>query len=99
MDGHDAAREVAIAHALETGGAHQAGELLLRREPADAFDEIAIGVAVACHGVADPGHDLERVTLVELADERHRNAAELHAEKAPARPEDSMHLGERALAA
>src|SRR3546814_18213132 len=61
MQGRDAAAQVAILHLGESRCRDTAGERLLVGEAADAFDEIAIGVAVAGDDRAERRSEAGRV--------------------------------------
>src|SRR5438445_3536845 len=65
MDGGDAAGEVAVFRPLEPGGLDALHQLVLRREAADALDEILVGVAIAGDQRADPRQDAERIEIIE----------------------------------
>ena len=55
MDGGDPARKIAPAHLLEARLLHHVGEFLLRRETANAFDQISVGVAIAGNDLTQAG--------------------------------------------
>src|SRR5208282_2395362 len=95
VEGRDAAREIAKAHEAKPGARDAPGELLLRREAADALDKILVGLAASRDPLAEPGDEREGVALVKLGQERDGDAAEFEAEEAPAGLEHAPHLLER----
>src|SRR6185437_1243068 len=94
MDGGDAAGEVAVLGALEPGRRDALDQLVLRREAADAFDEVLVGIAVAGDQRADPRQDAEGIDIIEARQGGQDDPAELQAEEPPARLEDAARLGE-----
>src|SRR5437763_2765767 len=71
MDGGDAARQIAEAHALEPGALDALGERLLRRKAPDAFDQILVGGAILRHQRAEQRHDAEGIGLIETVEAGH----------------------------
>src|SRR3546814_19225941 len=69
MEGDDPAGEVSPRHPLEARGTHPRGEVFLRREAADALDEILIGVEVAGDHPAEYRQNLERIGIVGIGQE------------------------------
>src|SRR5690348_17040564 len=53
MDRRNAAGQVAIGHTREAGRADHLGELLLLGEPADALDQVAVGICIAGRELAE----------------------------------------------
>ncbi len=67
------------------------------RKAADRFDQVAIGLGVLGDGAAERGDDVEGVEIVERVEARHVDGGKFQAEKAPARAQHAMGLGQRRL--
>src|ERR1700761_5165897 len=85
MQRHDAERHVAPADAAEAGLAHAPRQLVLRREAADAFVQVAIGGGVARDEAAKERQGALRIGVIGARDRRRDYLAELEAEEAAAR--------------
>jgi hypothetical protein len=95
MDRDDPARKVAGLGARKARFGDHLGELFLAREGANAFDEIAVGRAIAGHDLShrrDRGH---RIGIIKRIEPRHIDMGEFEALKLAARFQDSESLGER----
>ena len=83
--GHDTQRHVAPGDAVEARLAHARGQLALRREAADAFMQIAVGLGIAGDDAAEERQGPFGVGVVDAADRRRGHLAEFQAVEAAAR--------------
>src|SRR5690349_5735240 len=95
VDGHDAVGEVAYFHAPEASRFHHALERLLVRVLADRFGQVLVAVRVAGEQLAELRQHLERVEIVELAEQLALHARELQYQRATAGLEHATDVGQR----
>jgi hypothetical protein len=90
-----AARIVAPGRAIEAGIGDHRRETGLIREFGYRFHEIAVGLSVACHRLADARYGVEGPRLVDAVQQRHLDLREFETQEASARLQDPKGLRQR----
>lgn len=93
----DAEGEGFVGDALEAGGAHRGGELLLAGEGGDGGGEVGVGGLVSGDLSADLREDVEEIEVVEPSDDLVLRAGQFEKNEAAAGLQDSAHLAEAFL--
>ena len=94
MQCHDAAAQIVIAAALETGLFHHRLHLDLIRVHADGFCEVAVAGLVAGHQTTEPRQYAEGIQIVEGTHQRQRRLREFEHQQPAARPQHPRHGGQ-----
>src|SRR3954447_3373199 len=95
MDRGNTASQVAITHLTEPGRFDPSHQTFLIGELTDALDQILVRFAVTGHHLTQTGQDGERVPVIDVAQHRHDNSAELQAEETAARLQNAPGFGQR----
>src|SRR5271167_102485 len=66
----DAPRQITVSDLFEPGVGDHFGQLALAWEPADALDQIGVGLAVAGDDLPEQRHDMKTVEVVERLQQR-----------------------------
>src|SRR5262249_20221316 len=93
----DAAAQVAVPDPAETGRRDHRDQFRLARKVTNAFDQIAIGGAIAGDELAEQRHPVKAVEIVERLERRRDFRGEFETEKMPTWFEHTPRLGERGL--